>query len=260
MSTNQDVNGAKGGNATAIKQQEQLQQANNERREHTKHYVLWSMNMLVFLLSVLLIVVISVDTFNKVQLLDSHKYMTFQFWVCVVFILDFFVCLFLADRKWRFVRGRIFFLLLSIPYLNIISLCDIHLSHEALYFIRFVPLARGALALSIVIGYISKNAVVSMFYSYLSICVLIVYFCSLILFQCEQPVNPDVNSYLTALWWSAMEMVTVGCNISPMTVAGKIVVVILPIVGVVVFPLFTVYIADFVKRNSNSNTNTLKDA
>ena len=51
-----------------------------------------------------------------------------------------------------------------------------------------------------------------------------------------------------------MEMVTVGCNISPMTVAGKIVVMILPIVGIVVFPLFTVYLTDYVKRNNNSQS------
>lgn len=211
------------------------------------------MNTVVLILSVLLIVVISVDTFNKVQLLESHRYMTFQFWVCVVFIVDYFVELAMARDKWRFARRRAFFLLLSIPYLNIISVFDIHVSADALYFLRFVPLARGALALSIVIGYISKNAVVSLFYSYLSICLLIVYFCSLILFQREAPVNPAVDTYMTALWWSAMEMVTVGCDINPVTVAGKIVVLILPIVGVVVFPLFTVYLTDYVKRNTNSN-------
>lgn len=220
--------------------------------DRTRRIVYDVMNAVVLVLSVLLIIVISIDTFKKVPLLESHRYMTFQFWVCVVFILDFFVGLVLSRRKWRFVRRRALFLLLSIPYLNIISVFDIHLSTDALYFLRFVPLARGALALAIVIGYISKNAVVSMFYSYLSICLLIVYFCSLILFQREAPVNPSVDTYMTALWWSAMEMVTVGCNISPMTVAGKIVVMILPIVGIVVFPLFTVYLTDYVKRNNNS--------
>ena len=178
--------------------------------------------------------------------------MTFQFWVCVVFVADFFVCLRYADDKWRFVRKRLFFLLLSIPYLNIIDWCHIPLSSDALYFIRFIPLARGALAMSIVIGYVSSNAVTSMFMSYLSILLLVVYFCSLILFQREQPVNPQVDTYWTALWWATMEMVTVGCSISPLTVAGKIVLVVLPVTGVVVFPLFTVYLTDFVGRNSKA--------
>ena len=42
-----------------------------------------------------------------------------------------------------------------------------------------------------------------------------------------------------------MNMSTVGCDISPVTVAGKIVAVILPIAGMIVFPLFTVYLTNF---------------
>lgn len=214
------------------------------------------MNILVLVLSVLLIVVISIDTFKKIPILESRHYMTFQLWVCVAFVADFFVCLRYADDKWRFVRKRLFFLLLSIPYLNIIDWCHITLSTDALYFIRFIPLARGALAVSIVIGYVSSNAVTSMFMSYLSILLLVVYFCSLILFQREQPVNPQVDTYWTALWWATMEMVTVGCSISPLTVAGKIVLVVLPVTGVVVFPLFTVYLTDYVSRNSKAKKGT----
>lgn len=157
------------------------------------------MNFLVLVLSVALIVWISFDTFRRVNVLENHTYMTFQFWVCIVFILDFFIELQFAPDKWRYFRHRIVFLLLSIPYLNIINLLDIQLSHDALYFVRFIPLARGALALSIVIGYVSSNAVASMFMSYLSIMLMLGYFCSLIFYQREAGVNPQVNSYWTAL-------------------------------------------------------------
>ena len=125
---------------------------------------------------------------------------------------------------------------------------DIKLSADALYFVRFIPLARGALALSIVISYLSSNAVTSLFMSYMAIMILVGYFCSLIFYQREAGVNPEVNSYWTALWWSAMNMSTVGCNISPVTVSGKIVAVVLPVAGMIIFPLFTVYLTDFVTR------------
>ncbi len=218
--------------------------------QHKKRgqYVLGIMNFLVLVLSVTLIVWISLDTFKRVNFLENHAYMTFQFWVCVVFIIDFFIGLAYADRKWSYFWRRLAFLLLSIPYLNIINLMDVQLSHDALYFVRFIPLARGALALSIVISYVSSNAVTSMFMSYLSIMLLVTYFCSLIFYQREAGVNPQVNSYWTALWWSAMNMSTVGCDISPVTVSGKIVAVILPVSGMIIFPLFTVYLTDFVTR------------
>lgn len=223
--------------------------SNKTPRHH--NYILGTMNLVVLVLSIVLIVWISVDTFERIEFLQSHSYMTFQFWVCVVFIIDFFVELRYSANKWRFFRHRIVFLLLSIPYLNIINLADIQLSADALYFIRFIPLARGALALSIVIGYLSSNAVTSLFMSYLSIMLLVVYFCSLIFFQRELGVNPEVNTYWTALWWSFMNMSTVGCDISPVTVSGKIVAVVLPISGMIMFPLFTVYLTNYVTNAMN---------
>ena len=137
--------------------------------KHKPNYLIGFMNMIVLILSVLLIVWISLDTFKKVNFLENHAYMTFQLWVCIIFVLDFFVELRYSHNKWRFVRHRLVFLFLSIPYLNIISLMNIHLTPDALYFVRFIPLARGALALSIVISYLSSNAVTSLFMSYLSI-------------------------------------------------------------------------------------------
>ena len=224
-----------------------------------KHYVTRTMNIIVLVLSVLLIVLLSVDTFKKIDFLENHSYMRFQFWVCMVFILDFFIGLWYAEDKGRYFRRRLVFLLLSIPYLNIINQMDIHLSADALYFVRFIPLARGALALSIVIGYLSSNAVTSLFMSYIVIMLLVSYFCSLIFFQREQGVNPEVTSYWTALWWAAMNMSTVGCNIQPVTLPGKIVAVILPVSGMIIFPLFTVYLTNFLTNAFQKNKDHKND-
>lgn len=211
-------------------------------------------NFLVLVLSVLLIVWISIDTFEKIDVLTNHRYMTFQFWVCIVFILDFILEFAVSDDRKHTFRHRLVFLLLSIPYLNIINQLNIHLGHDAIYFIRFIPLMRGALAMSIVIGYLSKNAVSSLFLSYLTIMLLVAYFGSLIFYQREYGINPDVESYGDALWWSAMNLVTVGCDISPVTVSGKVVAVVLPITGMIMFPLFTVYLTNYVTRNSKDNS------
>lgn len=206
------------------------------------------MNIVVLILSAALISWISYDTFKRIDFLSNHAYMTFQFWVCMVFILDFFIGLFNADQKWSYFKRHLVFLILSIPYLNIVNMLHITLSPDMLYFARFIPLARGALALAIVVSYVSSNAVTSLFASYITIMLFIAYFCSLIFYQREAGVNPDVNTYWTALWWTMMNLSTVGCAISPVTIAGKIVAVILPISGMIIFPLFTVYLTDYVTR------------
>ena len=219
----------------------------------SERIVMTFMNIVVLILSAALISWISYDTFKRINFLENHSYMTFQYWVCMVFILDFFIGLYYADRKWSYVKRRFWFLILSIPVLNIVNYLDIHLSADALFFVRFIPLARGALALAIVVSYVSSNAVSSLFASYITIMLFIAYFCSLIFYQREAGVNPDVNSYWTALWWTMMNLSTVGCDISPVTVAGKIVAVVLPISGMIIFPLFTVYLTDYVTRSFKKN-------
>lgn len=220
-----------------------------KRHWHFRHDIVSVMNFIVLILSVLLIVWISIDTFENIEFLQSKSYMTFQLWVCGFFILDFFVELWFSQDKWSLFKRRIIFLLLSIPYLNIINYLEIPLSHDAIYFVRFIPLARGALAMSIVIGYLSSDAVTSLFMSYITIMLMITYFCSLIFFQREYGVNPDIQNYWNALWWTAMNLTTVGCYINPMTLAGKIIAVILPVCGMIMFPLFTVYLTNYVTQS-----------
>lgn len=209
------------------------------------------MHWVIIILSVLLIVYISVDTFQGVNFLKNRSYMTFQLWVCVVFIADFFIELAIAEDRWRYVRGHLLFLLLSVPYLNIIDSLGIPVSEADLFFVRFIPLARGVLAMAIVVGYISKNRITSLLASYVVIMLSVVYFSSLIFLYREQPVNPMVTDYGNALWWAFTTSTSVGCSINPMTVTGKILAVVVSCTGITMFPLFTVYLTSLITRYRN---------
>ena len=85
-----------------------------------KQKILNICHVTILILSVLLIVYISYDTFHNIMFLSNRNYMNFQLFVCVVFILDFFFELLIADDKWSYTKRRLVFLILSIPYLNII--------------------------------------------------------------------------------------------------------------------------------------------
>lgn len=215
-----------------------------------RRMLLDTLHILVLALSVLLISIISYTTFKGIPFLKDSLYMRFQLVVCLVFILDFFVELWLTPRGERhlYLRSRWLYLLLSVPYLNIIDGYGITLSPEALYFIRFVPLCRGGLALVIVLDYISANRITGMFLSYLSILILTVYFAALIFYECEQPVNPGVTSYWDAIWWCCMQSTTLGCSLMPVTVSGKVLSFVLSLMGMIMFPLFTVYLSSLILR------------
>lgn len=230
------------------------------RHPRLSRLVLDCLHVVVLALSVLLIVVISFDTFKSIPFLESRLYMRFQLVICVVFIADFFIELWLtpAGERRAYWRARWLFLLLSVPYLNIIDQYDVALSADTLYFIRFVPLARGGLAMVIVLDYISANRITGLFVSYLSIMVLTIYFAALIFFEREQPVNPGVTSFWDALWWCFMQATTMGCSLVPVTVAGKILSFVVSFMGMIMFPLFTVYLTSLIARH-RSGLNFIKN-
>lgn len=218
-----------------------------------------SLHIIVLALSVLLIVVISFDTFKSIPFLENHLYMRLQLVICMVFIADFFIGLWLTPPPGRaaYWRARWLFLLLSVPYLNIIDRYGLTLGPDALYFIRFVPLARGGLAMVIVLDYIASNRITGLFVSYLSIMALTIYFAALIFFEREQPVNPGVTSFWDALWWCMMQATTMGCSLVPVTVAGKILSFVVSFMGMIMFPLFTVYLTSLIVRQ-RSKLNFIK--
>lgn len=213
-----------------------------------RRVVLATMHTLVVLLSAALIVALSIVTFRGGEILHDRSYMQFQLWVCLAFILDFAVELVYtpSGQRMRYARRHWYFLLLSIPYLNIIDIFGLTLSADALYYIRFVPMFRCALALSIVLGFISSNRITSMLTSYIAILLMVTYFAGLIFYEREHPVNELVVNYMDAFWWSMMQATTLGCDIYPVTPVGKVLGVVLSFMGIIMFPLFTVYLANVI--------------
>lgn len=202
----------------------------------------------IFVLSVLLIIFISYEIFNDVAFLNDHAYMTFQFWVCLFFMLDYAVGIWMAPDRRRYAWRNIGFFLISIPYLNIIDILGIDPGVEVLYYIRFIPLIRGAWAMAIVVSYVSTNRIVGIFASYLSIMLLVLYFASILFYSREHPVNPGVPTYWSSLWWCSLEMTTIGAPVNPFTPTGKVLAAILSGMGMIMFPLFTVYLTQMLRK------------
>lgn len=205
----------------------------------------------VLILSLALISFISYDTFAGIAFLQNDVYMTFQFWVCVVFMADFVVELCVAVDRKRYLFTHIVFFLISIPYLNLLHMTGLltDITAQQLYFLRFIPLVRGAYALAMVVGALSRNRATTLLTSYVAMLLSIIYFLSLIFYEQEMPVNSEVSGYWDALWWALMNVTTIGCDISPMTVAGQVCAVVLASSGVLMLPLFTVYISSRLKSH-----------
>lgn len=210
--------------------------------------VMWTVRVLVLVLSVMLIVFISYDTLEGYDFLENTEYMRFQFWVCVVFLIDYFVEFYYTANRRHYMMRHWIFLVVSIPYLNIINLLQIEVANQTLYLIRFVPLVRGAYAMAYVVAFFFSNKAVSLLSQYIVVMAAAVYFISLIFFQQENGINPQVTSFWDALYWACLDATTVGSDITPATPAGRVCAVVLSVLGVMMFPVFTVFITTFLKQ------------
>ncbi|MEG1643378.1 MAG: ion channel [Bacteroidales bacterium] len=223
-----------------------------------KRGIYGAMHVIILLLSLFLVITISIDTFNGYISITETRYLKVQFWICMFFLLDFFLEWWLSPKKLHYFVTHLVFFIISIPYLNIFRYYDIRFATETEYFMQFIPLVRGGYALAIVVGWLSYNRASSIFVSYLIMLMATVYFASLLFFILEHKVNPMVSTYGDSLWWAFMDVTTVGSNIYAVTSIGKILSVLLAALGMMMFPIFTVYITSIVQR-TNTETKNLEE-
>lgn len=218
--------------------------------EKLRDIILNTLRVAVLIVSFILIALISLDAFNTgVQFLKNDLYMKLQVPICILFLTDFFVALaFSPDRKGYLKRNWLFFLV-SIPYTALIHALGLHVDGTWGYILHFVPTLRATLAVAIVIGFVSTNKVIGLFASYLAIMVIAIYFSSIIFFLYEgNGVNPGVTSYWSALWWCSLEATTLGAPYYAVTFIGKVLAILMSGMGILLFPLFTVYLTQIVRR------------
>lgn len=208
------------------------------------------MHVIVLLLSIFLVVTISIDTFHSVKFWKQPEFMRFQFWICIIFLVDFFVEFFLAERKWRYLLTHFFFFIVSIPYLAIFHYFGWKFSPQITYLIQYIPLVRGGYAMAIVVGWFTYNRATGLFFTYIFTLLATVFFSSLVFYMFERNVNNLVVDYYSALWWAFMDVTTVGSNIVAVTPVGRVLSVVLAALGMMMFPIFTVYITNIIQAHN----------
>lgn len=202
--------------------------------------------------SLILITNISIETFRQDSFLAHSIYYEIQFWICIYFTLNFFIFLFLSEKKLNFLLKYSIILFLCIPYLSILKYTPIELTDKQIYLISFIPLIRGGVALVMLLFIVVEKDTTALFVSYILLLFSVIYFNSLIFFIFERAVNVQVKTYTDALWWAAMTVTTVGSNIIPITGVGKIVTTVLAATGMTAFPIFTAYLTAIINKISQS--------
>lgn len=199
-------------------------------------------NLLVMLASVMIIIVLSVETLYPKEILSAQFILSFQFIICSIFLVDFFIRLASSDKKGKFFLYNFILLLVSIPYLNIVHWFSIEVNQQIHLILRTLPLIRGIYGVAIMIGWVTRNKINNLFFSYVITIVSVTYYSSIMFYSVEKGVNSQVTNYWDALWWACMDVTTVGSNIYGVTFLGQLLAAVLAGAGMMMFPIFTAYI------------------
>lgn len=224
--------------------------------DNNRQRIINVMHAIVVILSFIMISYITVDTLKNKSFLADEHYLKLQFWCCLLFILDVTVEIFFAQKKFRYFLSHFFFLIICIPYLNIIHHFHLHVGDHLVYILRFIPMIRAAYVFTIFTGATASSKwVKNMLVTYMIMLIVIVYFCSLTFFVSEHSINKMVTNYWDSLQWSIMSLTTAGCSIHAVTPTGKVLGVVLSATGLIFFPIFTV----FLTNNYSSESKDSKD-
>lgn len=218
------------------------------------------LNTLVILSGIAIIALMSVEVLLPKVVITYKEIVEFHFIICLIFLLDYVVRLMLAKDKWRFARRNILFLIISIPYLSIFEWSGIAISGEASLIVRYVPFIRAAYGFAIVLGYFTRSKITNLFFTYIAVIIATAYFAGLVFYSIEKGVNAEVHSFGDSLWWAFMDLTTVGSNIYAVTPVGRVLSVVLAAAGMMMFPIFTAYIASKFASFSDSKSPQTKES
>ncbi len=204
----------------------------------------------VLIASIALIAQISVDTFAP-TLLSDRFIRIFQLLICAIFLYMLIYEWIHANRRGFYFVTHLPLFIVSIPYLSLVYWLRIDIHQELHLFFYTIPAIRGIAALFLIIKWMIPQKNLSLLIAYSATLILVTYYGSIIFYQAEFSINPNVKSYWDALFgWALMNATTVGAPIFAVTKTGQFLAVILSGGGMLFFPIFTSYI---VTRYQNSH-------
>ena len=194
------------------------------------------LELLVLVLSVYVLLSMLAELFVSMSPDMKHLLTLIDYGVCAVFLTEFFVRLYHAPSKVRFMRWGWIDLVSSIPYGALQA-------GRIVRVIRIMRILRSIRELMIFLRRRKRNTL-----AFLTVCagILTLIFSTIAVLAFEDDPASNIKSPGDAIWWAFTTMTTVGYGDRfPVTTEGRVVAVVLMVVGVAIFSVFTGLLARF---------------
>ena len=201
--------------------------------------------------SIVLLVGISFEVTGGEKSGFADWYRTLQLIVCSIFFATALFRLMIAQYRHKHWLRDLIFAVASIPYMDILEWSGANLEHSSVRILAFAPVLISIMATVVILEWLIEGKKRRLMAAYVLTVTMFTYISALLFYDCEMGVNSHLKTFGDALWWAWMNVTTVGAAIFPVTTVGKVVCVLLPVVGMMFFPIFTVYVSDYYDRKES---------
>jgi voltage-gated potassium channel len=199
--------------------------------------ILSTLQVVTFILSIYALIVLLVQSVVPLTLEASTLLDRIDLYVCIVFLVDFFVSFYKAPSKRIFLKWGWIDLISSIPMLDMFRV------GRAIRIIRIFRILRALRSTKYILNYFLRNHKGTSFASIATISLMLLIFGSISMLHFETSADANINTPADALWWAYTTITTVGYGDKyPLSFEGRIVAAILMTIGVGLFGTFTGFV------------------
>lgn len=208
-------------------------------------------NLLIIVLSIYVLLALLIDTFFKLPVEIQRLLLIIDDTICIIFISEFFVRLYKAENKRKFMKWGWIDLISSIPAFPFARV------GRLFRLVKLMRILRAFRSVRVLIHHIFKNRVRGTMTTVSLVTILVVIFASISILIVEKDPNSNIKTAEDAIWWSLVTVTTVGYGDKfPVTTEGRLIGIVLMFAGVGVFGTFTGYIASwFTQGNKEDDSN-----
>ena len=212
------------------------------------------MRIVNLIAAIAIMVGLSIEVLTGNHRTYSTWYLWLQLMVCIVYIIDFMWVLTSHHSSRKTIWYNFLLFIITIPYLNIIEWTHLNPDRWLSIGMASLPVIRSFVAMCMVLQWVLDGKVVRIFGQYVLTVLGFTYLAALMFYDYEIGVNPELYGFGNAIWWACMNVTTVGAAIFPVTAVGKVLAALLPSLGMMFFPIFTIYVTNiyYVKPEDKS--------
>jgi len=171
-----------------------------------------------------------------------------DFFVCLVFLADFFARFARAPSKLAFLKWGWIDFVSSIPMLDIFRI------GRVVRIVRIFRVLRAFRSTKNLVSYLLRERKTTSLAAVAATSFVLMVFAAIAMLQFETSPDSNIKTPIDAFWWAFVTVTTVGYGDRfPITAEGRIVACVLLTVGVAVFATFTGFVASLLVERTPEN-------